>query len=178
MKLFIGCSSSNEIDDIYINEANKLTKYLVDNKYSLLLGGINGLMGVFSQAFVKNNLDVTILSVKNYYDDIDSFYKREVYDSVSDRKNAIMYNADIFLFFPGGIGTLDELFNIIEAKRSGMHNKNIIIININNYYDNLIKILDGMRNKKFINDSDMNNYIVKNNIEDTIKYLEEVDINE
>ena len=178
MRIFIGCSSNEDINNIYIKESNKLSKYLAKNNNSLILGGINGLMGIFCSTFIKSNLDITIFCVKDYYDNIDKKYKREVYKTVNARKKAIINKADIFIFLPGGIGTLDELFTIIEAKRSGEHNKNIIILNINNYYDNLIVMLDNMYKEKFIDKKDKFNYIIKNDVKEVIDYIERMDKNE
>lgn len=178
MKVFIGCSSHEKINNNYIEEAKKLAEYLKNKKESLILGGTNGLMGIFTSMFINNNLDITIYCVKDYYDNIENIYPKKVYKTVNDRKNAIIDKASIFIFLPGGIGTIDELFSIIEAKRSKQHNKRIIIVNINNYYDNLLKLLDNMYKENLADKSDENNYITMNNIDEVIKYIEGIDNDE
>jgi uncharacterized protein (TIGR00730 family) len=50
--------------------------------------------------------------------------------------------SDAFLIFPGGMGTLDELFEIVTWRQLGLHGKPIAIMNINGYYDSLLKFLD------------------------------------
>jgi uncharacterized protein (TIGR00730 family) len=59
-----------------------------------------------------------------------------------ERKKMMYELSDAFLIFPGGMGTLDELFEILTWKQIGLHNKPIAIFNINQYYDQLLNFLD------------------------------------
>ncbi len=165
MNVFIGCSSSDNINKIYIDETIRLAKTIADN--NLIVGGVNGLMGILINEFVNS----TILCVRGYYDDIGDNYNKKIYDTINDRKNAAIDMADVFVFLPGGIGTIDELFNIIEAKRSGQHNKKIIIYNINHYYDNLISLFDNIYREKFSNINNRNLYLIVDNIDDCISNI-------
>ena len=61
-----------------------------------------------------------------------------------------MYNkADMFLIFPGGVGTLEEFFEVYSWKQLKLHNKEIIIYNYDGYWNELIKLIDNLINKNF-----------------------------
>ena len=170
MNIFIGCSSSENIDKKYNEDAKKLAKHLVKNNHNLLIGGINGTMGTIIKTFNNNKDHISIYCVKDYYDNIENYHKK-TFNTVNERKNGIIKDGEIYLFLPGGIGTIDEIFSIIEAKRAKQHNNKIIIINTNNYYNNLIKMLDKIYKDKFSDISNKKIYIIVNRIEDAIKYI-------
>ena len=172
MKIFIGCSSHENIKNIYKETANKLGEYLAKNNNDLLIGGTDGLMGIIITKFNKYKRNIEVISVKNYYDNIDPTYNKHTCNSVNDRKNYIINNADIFLFMPGGIGTIDEILSTIETKRSKQHNKPIIIININNYYNDLKTTLDNTYKEKFADISNKNNYKFIDKLDDVYKFIE------
>lgn len=165
MNIFIGCSSSDSIDNIYLDETFKIAKKIKNN--NLIVGGINGLMGIL----IKEFLSSTVVCVKDYFDNIDNRYNKIVFDTVNDRKNAIIDMADVFLFLPGGIGTIDEIFSVIEAKRSKQHNKKIIIYNINHYYDNLVNLFDGMYKDNFSDSANKDLYVITDSLIDCINYI-------
>jgi uncharacterized protein (TIGR00730 family) len=67
----------------------------------------------------------------------------------------MMYDlSDAFLIFPGGMGTLDELFEILTWKQLGIHQKPIAIFNINHYYDHLLGFLDHAVEKGLVKQQD------------------------
>lgn len=171
MKVFIGCSSKEKVDNIYINSAKTLAKKLVEKNYDLVIGGTDGIMKILHDTFLKEKRAVTILGVTNYFNVSSPSKNIYTYDSIAKRKQAITKLADVVIFLPGGIGTIDEMFTTIESKRANEHNKEIIIININNYYDNLINQLDTMYKNSFADYNNQKYYTIFNNIEDVIKYI-------
>lgn len=171
MNVFIGCSSHENIDKIYTENAVKLANYLSKNNYNLICGGCAGIMKTLQEIFQKNKKEITIIGVKDYHDDeIKHIKNTYLAPSIKERKNTIIEKADLILCLPGGIGTIDELFTSIESKRAKEHNLPIIIVNINNYYTNLINQLNTMYQEGFYNKNDKNYYIA-NNVEDVINYL-------
>ena len=171
MKIFIGCSSSDDIDDIYKNSALDLAEKLSKKDNELICGGNDGLMKIFHDTFLKNSKVVTIKGVKNYYKIVSLCPNIYYYDTISDRKKAIIEEADILIFLPGGIGTFDEIFSFIESKRANEHNKPIVIANINNYYNKLLEQLDKMYKECFANSNNKKYYYVANNVEEIISYI-------
>ena len=62
-------------------------------------------------------------------------------ETMRERKQIMEERSDAFIMVPGGIGTLEEFFEILTLKQLGRHNKPIVVFNINGYYDDLEKML-------------------------------------
>jgi uncharacterized protein (TIGR00730 family) len=77
-----------------------------------------------------------------------------VVKDMHDRKKMMYDLSDAFLIFPGGMGTLDELFEILTWKQLGIHQKPIAIFNINHYYDHLLGFLDHAVEKGLVKQQD------------------------
>ncbi len=69
---------------------------------------------------------------------------------MDERKNEFLNNSDAFIISPGGIGTLDEFFEIITLKKLKRHDKEIIVFNINHFYDTMLDMIDEMGEKGFL----------------------------
>lgn len=176
MNVFIGGSSRDNIDYIFVKEAKKLATYLANNNYNLVSGSISGLMSYVNDIFISNNMNNMIMTVYSYQDiDIN---KDNVYNhnTIGDRKYSLINNSNLIAFLPGGLGTFDEIFTTIESKRAKEHNLPIIIININNYYDDLINQLNKMYNNNLADKKDSNYYHIANSVDDAIKYIEELGV--
>lgn len=176
MNIFVGCSSRDVGNQDYNKLAESIGKYIVSKNYNLILGGCNkGLMGKVYDVVLKNSKDNIIISTtKLYEDDLKdiSYNKSYIFDTVNERKDSFIRLADVAVFLPGGIGTLDELLAIVEAKRQKEHNLPIIIVNINNFFDPLIEMLNKIYNQGFANYSCENLYYISDNIEMAIDCIE------
>lgn len=71
-------------------------------------------------------------------------------DTMDERKKAFIENSDAFIISPGGIGTLDEFFEIITLKKLKQHNKEIIVFNINHFFDKMFEMIEEMSEKGFL----------------------------
>ena len=110
------CSSSNKVDDIYKEEAKKVGNLLAKKGIRLVYGGGNmGLMGVLSNSAINSGGDVYGV-ITNHLIEIekrnDSLNNIKIVETMHERKIEMYNNADAFLIFPGGIGTLEEIFEI------------------------------------------------------------------
>ena len=173
MRVFIGCSSSDELDLIFYREARKIASYLASSGYDLLIGGLCGVMSVVTEEFANKKRNVSVMEAKCYRRE-DSYYKYPVvdHDTIGLRKLDLIKRADLIVFMPGGIGTLDEIFSSIESKRALEHDKEIIILNIDGYYDNLIKLLDNMYVKGFANVENKKVYSIVNGANEFISNMD------
>jgi hypothetical protein len=79
--------------------------------------------------------------------------------------------SDAAFALPGGIGTLEELSEIITWKQLGLYNKPIIIVNINGYYDLLLRFLDKMMSEQFMNPDYRQMWKVASSPEEAIESL-------
>ncbi len=169
------CSSSDVLEKIYFDAAISVAKQIVNNNDILLFGGSNvGLMrklavtvkelkgkliGVIPQKIKDNNLACEILD------------ELIVTPDMHTRKAKLEETADAFIALPGGFGTLEELSEVLTLKHLGYHNKAVIILNINGFYNNLLSFYDTIYNEKFAKSEYKKYYFVTDNIENAFDYI-------
>lgn len=94
-----------------------------------------------------------------------------VVDNMHTRKMMMADKADAFVIMPGGLGTLDEAFEIMTWKYLGVHNKPVIIANIDGYWDPLITLIQHMYQHKFVREEHMNTYVEAKSVQDVMDIL-------
>lgn len=92
--------------------------------------------------------------------------------TMSERKQLLEKSADAFVALPGGYGTLDELFEMLTDAQIGQHFKPVAILNVNNYYEHLIKQIDRFQEEGFLRPFHRDLLLVADNIEDLFYKLE------
>ena len=170
------CSSSNKVDDIYKEEAKKVGNLLAKKEIRLVYGGGNmGLMGVLSNSAINSGGDVYGV-ITNHLIEIekrnDSLNNIKIVETMHERKIEMYNNADAFLIFPGGIGTLEEFFEIYSWKQLRLHKKPIFIYNFNDFWRVLFTLLENIIKKDFAGENMKEAYKVINNYSDLTKELE------
>ncbi len=144
MNIFISCSSSNDIKDEY----KIVVKYLMENlskDNDLVFGCANrGLMGICYNEFLKNNRTITGICYDMYKDDLKNLKLNSVdmVKTLEESNRLLEKNSDVILILPGAFGTLSEFLDILEHKRTNLHNKDIVMFNINGFYDDLINMFN------------------------------------
>jgi uncharacterized protein (TIGR00730 family) len=89
----------------------------------------------------------------------------------------MMYSmSDAFICLPGGIGSLDELLEVFTWLQLGYHSKPVLILNINGFYNNLLKQFEFMVEEDFLKKTHLDNLIVKNNLDNLLFELFSTDI--
>ena len=174
MKIFVGCSSRDDIPSKYYDECKILLDRLFDKGYDLVFGACNkGLMGLAYNAAISNNSDILGVYPDAYEDEAKGLKGEMIpVSTVNDRTDMIIRESDILLFLPGGIGTVYELFTAIESKRAGEHNKLIIVYNVDGFYDDLFCQLDKMLDEKFVSKEDFRNYHILYTVDSVIQYVD------
>ena len=170
------CSSSNKVDEIYKEEAKKVGNLLAKKEIRLVYGGGNmGLMGVLSNSAINSGGDVYGV-ITNHLIEIekrnDSLNNIKIVETMHERKIEMYNNADAFLIFPGGIGTLEEFFEIYSWKQLRLHKKPIFIYNFNDFWGDLFTLLENIIKKDFAGENMKEAYKVINNYSDLTKELE------
>ena len=158
MKIFIGCSSSDEISEEY----KVVTKYLseeISKDNDLVFGCADrGLMGICYNEFLKNNREITGICYEMYKDDLNGLKLTDTHmvKTLEESTKKLEELSDLIIFLPGAFGTLSEFMYILESKRTNLHNKDIILFNINGFYNDIIdmfnKIYNKVSNKYVFND--------------------------
>ena len=154
MNICLYGSGSRKIDKIYTDEAYKLGCRMADEGHTLVFGGGDtGMMG-FCAKGVHDNGGKSIGIAPEWIGEFEPLCpkcSKFIYvDSMDERKNEFLNNSDAFIISPGGIGTLDEFFEIITLKKLKRHDKEIIVFNINHFYDTMLDMIDEMGEKGFL----------------------------
>ncbi len=173
--VFCGSNSGNNSN--YSLAAQSLGKLLVEQNISLVYGGASiGLMGIIAD-------QVLTLGGKAYGVIPKSMLQKEVahqgltelfiVDSMHERKQKMYNLSDGFIALPGGLGTLDELFEILTWAQLGLHHKACGILNIDHYFDELLKFLDQAIEKKFMKEKNRKLYFTDSNPNSLVEKMKE-----
>ncbi len=177
MKIFIGCSSSDNISKQYLEDSKKLFKQLFQMKHDLVFGGCcHGIMKeAYEQALLQNREIIGICS-KTFQDDLAELKcsRKMITSSESNRTNQLIEESDICLFLPGGIGTIQELFTAIDSKRNNEMKKPIIIYNSGHYFDRLLDFLTNVYQESFASWEDSKTYQICTSPEEVIAYFNSI----
>lgn len=176
MKIAIFCSANKDIDPDFFAATEKLGKWIADNGHDLVFGGCSlGLMDCIGKAVKANGGRVIgvvpSLVEKNgrTFDDLDVEIPC---DNLSDRKDLMTAQSDVFIALPGGIGTLDEIFTVMAAATIGYHHKHVILYNIKGFWNSTIALLHDLESKGMIR-GDLDRLMsVADSLEDIITKVE------
>ena len=171
----IFCSSSNNVDKKYRNTAKSLAHILSENNITIIYGGGNtGMMGDIANTCLENKSEI-IGIIPKFLKERENLHPRlsktYIEDDMHTRKMKMYKLSDMFVCLPGGLGTLDEFIEIIAWKQLGLHNKNIILINTDNYWDKLLSIFKDMYNKRFIYQNNDNLFNVIDKVEKIVSII-------
>jgi uncharacterized protein (TIGR00730 family) len=116
-------------------------------------GGSNGLMGVLADTALEAGGEVTGV-IPKFLDDREIAHKGvtdlRVVDTMHERKMLMADLSDAFLVLPGGIGTLEEVVEMLSWSQLGLHRKPIALLDVDGFYRPLITLLDHMTTESFI----------------------------
>ena len=175
MKICIFSSSSNAINSIYIDEAIKLSKLIGEQKHTLVNGGANvGLMEtVLKEAKNAGAKTVGVIPEKLNGRKLASDNADELIVSkdMMERKSIMRDLSDAFIALPGGFGTLEEILEVITLKQLDYHNKAIVFLNTNGFYNDLFNQFDRSFEEKFAKFAYRDLYFVANSSEEAMEFL-------
>ncbi len=148
------CGSSFGSEDIYKEQATLLGKTLAKQNIKLIYGGANvGLMGAVAGGVLsEGGKAIGVLPHFLQSKEIAHTNLTELIlvESMHERKTKMNDLCDGVIVLPGGYGTLEEFFEMITWAQLGLHKKPIAILNINGFYDDLIKMVQTMVDKGFL----------------------------
>lgn len=162
-RVSVFCASSQKVDPVYLQAALELGELLSHHKISVYYGGgALGLMGRLADSMIKEGGTITgiipgfMLDQGWGHPDIEHI----VVQDLSERKKKLAGNSDAIIAMPGGVGTMEELLEMITLKQLGQILLPIIIININAFFDPLLKLFDQMVEQHFIREIHKNLWTV------------------
>ncbi|GID96532.1 TIGR00730 family Rossman fold protein [Amorphoplanes digitatis] len=163
------CASSSNLDRRWLELAAQLGKALGPRGHTLVSGGGRvGMMGAVADAARASGAH-TLGVIPQYLVDL------EVADTAADelivttdmgeRKNIMIDRSDAFITLPGGLGTLDELFEVWTTATLDLHHKPIILVNTAGFYDGLLSWLDGLADTEFARRQALDRLVVVDSVE-------------
>jgi uncharacterized protein (TIGR00730 family) len=171
----IYCSSSQKIDPAYLAAGRELGLALAKRGWTLVYGGNRvGMMGVLSDAVREGGGKVVGITPQLFIDlKVHDTLADElvVSSNMRDRKAMMEQRGDAFVTLPGGLGTFEEIFEIICGKQLGYHNKPIVLLNVAGYYDPLLAMIDHGVSQHFIKEKAKKLFHVSRTVVDAMKYL-------
>jgi hypothetical protein len=171
------CGASNNVDQRYKDAATKLGTLLGQNEFNMVYGGgHHGLMGAAADAALENGSEV-IGIIPSHLKDLEKVHKGKlaklfVVETMHERKQLMVDYSDAFVILPGGLGTMDEFFEIFTWWQLGMHDKPIIICNVDGYWDLLITLIDKLIAEGFCPANNKDFLIILDSVDGIIEALE------
>lgn len=158
MKICIFCGANASLDPEVDEQVKIIMDHFAKHNVELVYGGAGiGIMGALATELINKGGRVTgVIPQHLMRKEIahGGLTELHIVKDMHDRKKMMYELSDAFLIFPGGMGTMDELFEILTWKQLGLHKKPIALFNINNYYDHLVKFVDHAVEKGLIKESD------------------------
>lgn len=152
------CGSSSRVDQAYKDAAVELGKALAANSWDLVYGGGRvGLMGLVADSALSSGSKVVGIIPKHIqareveHTDLTELH---VVESMHIRKQMMVDRGDAFVILAGGLGTLDEFFEILTWKQLGLHDKPVVMVNINGYWTKMVEAIKYIAHEKFMRDED------------------------
>lgn len=183
MRICIFGASGTQLDSVYVEQTEVLSRELAKRGHGLIFGGgKNGLMGAAARGFTAEKGHIIGVAPEFFkpagvlYEECDEF----VYpDSMRDRKKYMEDHADAFIVVPGGIGTYEEFLEVLTLKQLARMSKPIVLFNVNGFFDKLVSLFEDNVKDGFIRPQTMELFKVSDDIPAVIAYVEndEYDIN-
>ena len=154
MKICIFCSANEQIDPDFFHAAEELGQWAAENGHVIVYGGVNqGLMECVARAAHDNGgrtIGVVPTIVEKSGRTSDYVDVEIPCDNLTDRKQLMMDQSDIFIALPGGIGTIDEVFTVTASATIGYHSKPVILYNMKDFWNPLIRMLDDLQQRGMV----------------------------
>lgn len=175
MNICVFSSSSNAVGQIYVDEAISLARMIGNDGQTLINGGANvGLMERVLEAAVAagaKTIGVIPEKLKGHNLVSENAQHLIVSKDMMERKAIMREMADAFIALPGGFGTLEEILEVITLKQLDYHNKPIVFLNTNGFYDNLFRQFERSFEEHFAKPHYRELYHIAQTSEEAIAYL-------
>ena len=176
MKICIFCSANDNIDAEYFRRTEELGQWAASNGHTIVFGGCDmGLMECVAKA-AKSAKGMTIGVVPTKVEErghVSDYVDVHIpCDNLNDRNALMMVQSDVFIALPGGIGTLDEIFTVAASATIGYHGKDVILYNINGFWDSLIAMLNDLDSKGMVRGEWKKHIKVATSLGEIVDYLQ------
>ncbi len=150
----IFCGSKSGLRKEYTESAQLLGQLFVKNNIAMIYGGAtNGLMGAIADTMMDAGGKV-IGVIPKLIADRELAHKNlselHIVSSMSERKTKMLELSDAFITLPGGVGSMDEMFEVLAFTHLGVNEKLVGILNVLGFYDSLLKYIDHAVTEGFV----------------------------
>jgi len=150
----IFCGSKNGVRKEYSDSARLTGELFVKYNIAMIYGGAtNGIMGIIADTMMHLGGNV-IGVIPTIIADRELAHKNisqlHVVASMSERKTKMIELADAFITLPGGVGTMDEMFEVLAFTHLGVNAKKIGVLNVNGYYNKMLEFVDHAVEEEFV----------------------------
>lgn len=164
MRICIFGASGRELDERYYAEAESLGELIGRNGDSIVFGGgAEGLMGACARGVHCTGGGIVGIAPR-FFDEPGILYdkcSRMIFtETMRERKQAMQDNSDACIVLPGGIGTLEEFFEILTLKQLGRDGRAIVLLNTLGAHDAMISMLNELAERRFMSKSCLTLYSV------------------
>ncbi|MDQ8028932.1 MAG: TIGR00730 family Rossman fold protein [Brevundimonas sp.] len=172
------CGSSDRSDPAYTVAAQEFGAQTAAAGWRLVYGGGGvGLMGASARSAheaggrVLGVMPGFLRSRERLFDEVETL----VVTSMHERKTIMYDQSDAFVVAPGGVGTLEDVIEVLSWKRLDLHHKPVIFLNINGFWDTLLAAIETGIDQKMTPDSFREAYSVVNTVEEAIALMQSAD---
>lgn len=154
LSLCVYCGSRNGDDPAHLAAAREVGRQIGLRGWQLVYGGgSTGLMGAVADAALQHGARVIgVIPHKLIQRELghSGVSDLQVVDSMHERKHQMAMQSDAFIALPGGIGTMEEIFEVWTWRQLGYHHKALGLLNVAGYYDDLLRFIDRSRTDGFL----------------------------
>ena len=169
------CGAHEGKNPRYAEDAKKIGEILAAKGINVVFGGGNvGLMKIVSAAALDNGVDAIGIGLESLHnlELVNPRLKNQIITkTLLDRKDEFMKRSDAFIVLPGGVGSLDELAEIMANNQLGLINKPVGLLNTEGYYDHLLAWMKKAVEEDFITEANFNDLIVSSSCEDLVNLI-------
>ena len=171
------CGAASDLAEEYLVAAHETGQLIAQHGHVLVYGGGNrGLMGEVARTATEHGGNV-IGVIPRMLTDVEQAFseanKLHISDGLRDRKSIMESYASGFIILPGGLGTLDELFEVLTQKQLRTLNKPVVLVNTRGYYDPLVHLFEHVHKEGFVKAQYDKLYHVAPNPLNAIEYIEQ-----
>ena len=176
MNITVYCGSSMPKNRAFQQAARELGEWIARERHELVYGGSRvGLMGIVSGTVLEAGGRVHGVETSFFVDAgvaRDNLTELFVVDTMAERKAKMIELGDAFVALPGGVGTLEEMSEIMSRIRLGMDPSACYFLNIDGFYDNLRAFLDDMVREGFLDRIDLDRICFPETLDELVRLLE------
>jgi uncharacterized protein (TIGR00730 family) len=176
-RVAVYCGSAPGSRPVFAEAACATARAMVRRDVELVYGGGRlGLMGLIADSVldlggrVYGVIPAALIELEVAHEGVTELYRVE---TMHERKAKMTELADAFLALPGGIGTLDELFEAWSWNALGYHAKPFCLLNVEGFWDGMIDFMDHATRSGFLSQQRRNQLLVASTPEEALEYLDE-----